>query len=963
MHTRVENCRKFPDRVIYNSQLKSIAAHNWKATWYHYSNVSYADIVKGTIHQAYGKTPVNCPLKVNRQLKANKVQNINSKVSNLGAHVVNTSFNTNKRVICAKNSSVQCKNVGKPREKVKLSTNCPVIGKKLNIGSCNVSNVNCGSNNKLQSGVNLARPNISQLQTNCVFNDVNRFACLQQVSDDNTWPVLSDSSTGSKNKVQNDCETVSHDVVSQSSNTRVPSSNCNVTSVKVNSNCKRLAKNPCRTWSVLSDSLTVSKNNVHNDYETVSHDVMSRSTNTRVPSLNCNVTSVKVNSNCKTLTNNPWGNKACDSVDSAVSPVTVSNPSINEAVQTVSDANFQSLKISADTDQAVKNSVDLNCDKYDLDLRFRPRHREAVGKAKYCKSFKDWDSQTSDKYGFIPLSDMMLPNKNRKNSSLATIFDIHRSIVDTNTHNFMEAQIEIKSQLNPDAWDKYLQNYWDQQLPLLIRYGFPLDFNPASPLHHEEINHASANLFVQDVAHYLKEETGFKAILGPFDSPPIKNMHISPFMTRPKPSSDHRRVIIDLSYPKGQSVNQGVSSEQYLNTAFILSLPTIDNITQKIRKYGKGSLIYKIDISRAFRHVKIDPDSYFLLGLKLDKYFLDTCLPFGYRHGSAIFQRISDSIRYIMAESGYSLTNYIDDLVGNATVSQTEPAFQKLKNLLQELGLTISETKLVAPTTKCVCLGIEVDTVNSTLSIPQQKLAEILTVCQQWENKNKCTRKELQSLLGSLLYIAKCVRYSRNFLNRMLELLRQTHKDTTINLTPGFIQDLAWFLKFAPKFNGTSYFNHAHVHAKIELDASLEGLGAYFNDQIYAIPLVRGYNQFHIVQLEMLNVLVAVRVWANQWNGKTIVIACDNQAVVSVINTGKTKDVVLAAIARNIATEVALSDINLRLIHILGKNNIVADSLSRYYTSDLYKNNIKNLLPHATWVVPADNTLLIDYNI
>ena len=197
----------------------------------------------------------------------------------------------------------------------------------------------------------------------------------------------------------------------------------------------------------------------------------------------------------------------------------------------------------------------------------------------------------------------------------------------------------------------------------------------------------------------------------------------------------------------------------------------------------------------------------------------------------------------------------------------------------------------------------------------------------------------------------------------MLDLLQQTHKETTINLTPEFIQDLAWFLKFAPKFNGTSYFNHAHVHAKIELDASLEGLGAYFNDQIYALPLVRGYNHFHIVQLEMLNVLVAVRVWANQWRGKTIVIACDNQAVVSVINTGKTKDVVLAAIARNIAMEVALADINLRLIHILGKHNVIADSLSRYYTGDLHKAKVKNLLPQATWVVPADSTLFIDYDI
>ena len=107
-----------------------------------------------------------------------------------------------------------------------------------------------------------------------------------------------------------------------------------------------------------------------------------------------------------------------------------------------------------------------------------------------------------------------------------------------------------------------------------------------------------------------------------------------------------------------------------------------------------------------------------------------------------------------MSKAGYSVTNYIDDLIGNATVSQAEPAFKKLYNLLQELGLTISEGKLVTPTNKCVCLGIEVDTINSTLSIPQQKMTEILSICHQWHNKNQCTRKELQSLLGLLLYTA-----------------------------------------------------------------------------------------------------------------------------------------------------------------------------------------------------------------
>ena len=72
---------------------------------------------------------------------------------------------------------------------------------------------------------------------------------------------------------------------------------------------------------------------------------------------------------------------------------------------------------------------------------------------------------------------------------------------------------------------------------------------------------------------------------------------------------------------------------------------------------------------------------------------------------------------------------------------------------------------------------------------------------------------------------------------------------------------------------------------------------------------------------------------------------------------------VLGAIARNIAMEVALADINLRLIHILGKNNIVADSLSRYHTSELHRNRVSSLLPQATWVVPADFTLFIDYDI
>ena len=146
-------------------------------------------------------------------------------------------------------------------------------------------------------------------------------------------------------------------------------------------------------------------------------------------------------------------------------------------------------------------------------------------------------------------------------------------------------------------------------------------------------------------------------ILGPFHTPPISDLHVSPFMTRKKAGAPHCRVIIDLSFPAGESVNAGVDSEQYLGSKFLLTLPTIDldTITNKLDKLGKGALLYKSDISRAFRHVKIDPADYKYLGLHFENYFLDSCLPFGFRHGSAISQYLSDTARYIMNLKGHHI--------------------------------------------------------------------------------------------------------------------------------------------------------------------------------------------------------------------------------------------------------------------------------------------------------------------
>ena len=99
-------------------------------------------------------------------------------------------------------------------------------------------------------------------------------------------------------------------------------------------------------------------------------------------------------------------------------------------------------------------------------------------------------------------------------------------------------------------------------------------------------------------------------------------------MTRDKSSSTNRRIIIDLSWPIGHSVNSGVDNDHYLGKDFVLTYPSVDNITDKVLKLGKGCQIFKVDISRVFCHVPIDPGDLNLLGLYWDNNFIDWSLPF-----------------------------------------------------------------------------------------------------------------------------------------------------------------------------------------------------------------------------------------------------------------------------------------------------------------------------------------------
>ena len=76
-----------------------------------------------------------------------------------------------------------------------------------------------------------------------------------------------------------------------------------------------------------------------------------------------------------------------------------------------------------------------------------------------------------------------------------------------------------------------------------------------------------------------------------------------------------------------------------------------------------------------------------------------------------------------MRQRGYDIINYVDDFIGLGVPSVMRASFDVLCVLLHHLGLDVSQKKLVASTTKAVCLGVKIDTIRRTISIPQEKLS------------------------------------------------------------------------------------------------------------------------------------------------------------------------------------------------------------------------------------------------
>ena len=525
------------------------------------------------------------------------------------------------------------------------------------------------------------------------------------------------------------------------------------------------------------------------------------------------------------------------------------------------------------------------------------------------------------------------------------------------TPNHLGARIALPhTKLKLDRWRHHLRGYHQVEICQLIEFGFPVGIEPDSVLETKSRNHGSSYMWYSYVDKFIAREVKECGVSGPFKLSPWSNLIVSPLMTAHKKPRG-RRTVFDASFGE-LSVNKATPGDRYLGQPIACTYPKVEDYRLLVLKAGQGCLMWKRDLSRFFLQLPMDPVDFNKVGMIWrGLFFIFVGLAFGLVHSGLNGQRITDAVAWILANLGletveeelYKAVNYVDDFGGvERTLARAQAAFKALGALLADLGLDESKDKAEQPTTLITFLGVEFDSVAMEMRVPPSKLEELKSEVRMWLRRTTITKKELQSLLGKLFWVARVVKHSRVFLGRMLEQLRAMAAkpdNKKVKLWDETRKDITWWATYMEHYNGVEVIaNEDPIQLSYEQlldkphdicagDATPVGGGAWHGYEYWCglLPLVLQDPQTPIHVKEFWVLIISAKLWGDTWTGRAVVLYCDNDAVCEVIWHKKPHDKVMLSLLREFLYVVVTKKFFPVVRKISSKDNHLADHISRNF--------------------------------
>ena len=436
---------------------------------------------------------------------------------------------------------------------------------------------------------------------------------------------------------------------------------------------------------------------------------------------------------------------------------------------------------------------------------------------------------------------------------------------------------------------------------------------------------------------------------GPFENIPFKNYIQSPIGLVPKDGGKDTRLIFHLSYPGGQgkSVNENTPHELCK-----VQYPDFNEAIQLCIAEGKGCKIVKSDMKSAFRNLGIKKEHWKYLIMKatlpLDGktyYFVDKCLPFGASISCSHFQRFSNAVKHIVQyRTKKPLVNYMDDfLFAQLLKLLCNNQVKEFLQVCELIAFPVSMDKTFWATSKLTFLGLLIDTINQCVCIPIDKVTKAVTLIENvLDKKNKkITLNQLQKICGFLNFLGRCIIPGRAFTRRLYSYTAsdklKPHHHLKINAE--MREDLAMWLVFIkhPTMFCRPFLDFSKMLVADEIDLYTDASGkigfgvicgsAWIAEQ-WPENFISKYKP-SIEYLELFGVTVEVLAWIHLFKNKRIILFCDNQSVVDMINATSSSCKNCMVLIRMIVLKGLMENVRVFARHIKGVNNGLADSLSR----------------------------------
>ena len=294
------------------------------------------------------------------------------------------------------------------------------------------------------------------------------------------------------------------------------------------------------------------------------------------------------------------------------------------------------------------------------------------------------------------------------------------------------------------------------------------------------------------------------------------SLFLSPIFAVPKKDSGHRPVI------NLKNLNHYIPYSHFKMEELFLLKQTLQ----------EGDNMCKIDHKNAYFSVPLNQKSQKFVSFKWkDLFYQFLCLCFSLGPVPRIFTKLMIILIFLLRKLYVRLIIFEGDILLMApSKEELTLARDTVVYLLQNLGFLINKKKSVLePCQNIQFLGMEINSIEMTLTLAQEKKGKIAQQCQNLLGKSSDSIRELSRLIGRLASTAIAVllaplQYQAMQRHQILELQETRDYNSKITLSAEVKAALDWWVQNLHLTKGRSIIS-VSPQLIIASDASLKGWG------------------------------------------------------------------------------------------------------------------------------------------